>query len=553
MNNMSISKRLTIIFTILVFGIFSSSLYSFYLLETTAARGNVLYQNYGHLQGNVALVYADFKEVKIQIRNVLYLYADDSQMQTASIDSAKLSMNSFSSNIIQVKEQLLDQSAVDLCSLAETNINTYFSDVNTCLSLIASGKLKEAQEYFAANGVASANAAEAYLLQLIEELEIYAEAYSSETSSTNKASAIGMIIGSLIIVGISICLAVYLNRSIELPLLRMTEVAKKLSQGDIHVSVEREGNNEIGDLQESFSEMITNIQQQTNIIQQISQGNLQLQAHPKSDRDVMNQALKQLLDDNNNILSNIKASTMQISAGSGQIATASQNLAQASTEQASAVEEISSSIADIADKTKANASRAAEAKQLVDTAKNNALSGNAEMQEMISAMNDINASSQDIYKIIKVIDDISFQTNILALNAAVEAARAGKHGKGFAVVAEEVRNLAEKSSVAASETAAMIENSIQKANRGTSLAAETAAALDEIVNSIEQIVALVSTIAADSNEQATATAQINQALSQVANATQSNSATSEECAAASDELSSQAERLKALLMNFRLR
>ena len=101
-------------------------------------------------------------------------------------------------------------------------------------------------------------------------------------------------------------------------------------------------------------------------------------------------------------------------------------------------------------------------------------------------MGGINISSKKIAEITKVIDGIAFQTNLLALNAAVEAARAGEHGKGFAVVAEEVRNLAQRSAAAAKDTAELIDDCVDKANKGTELTNKCKETLQGIVDDVKQ-------------------------------------------------------------------
>ncbi len=348
-------------------------------------------------------------------------------------------------------------------------------------------------------------------------------------------------------------LGAYVLRSISLSLKQIVKAIKIVGDGGVNVELKKVCNDEFGVIIDALEETVDNVRHDAEIANRIAEGDMSMNVEPRTDIDVLGVAFKKLIDDNNHILGNIREASMQVTTGSSQVASASQSLAQGSTEQASALEEITASIDDIAERTKINAAEANNANKLVIETKAGAVKGNAQMKEMMVAMNEINESSENISKIIKVIDDIAFQTNILALNAAVEAARAGAHGKGFAVVAEEVRNLAAKSAQAASETAELIENSIHKVEKGSKLAEETGAALGEIVDNIDKIVKIISEIATASNEQATAVTQIDQALGQVSHVVQSNSATSEQCAAASEELSNQAMRLRELISKFKLR
>ena len=357
-----------------------------------------------------------------------------------------------------------------------------------------------------------------------------------------------MVLGLISIVG----LGVYVSRSIRMSLKQIVKAIKIVGEGGVDVELKKFCNDEFGEIVDALLETVGHIKDDAEVAYQIAEGDLSMTITHRSDIDVLGNAFNKLVTDQNHILGNIKEASMQVTTGSEQVASASQSLAQGSTMQASSLEEITASISEIADRTKVNASQANNANDLVREAKEGAVRGNAQMGEMIDAMNDINNSSENISKIIKVIDDIAFQTNILALNAAVEAARAGAHGKGFAVVAEEVRNLAGKSAQAASETAELIEDSISKIAKGSKLAENTAKALDTIVGNIDKIVELISNIALASNEQATAITQIDQAIGQVSDVVQSNSATSEQCAAASEELSNQAHRLRELIANFKL-
>ena len=332
----------------------------------------------------------------------------------------------------------------------------------------------------------------------------------------------------------------------------LIKITKEIAKGNMDVEIKKIYNDEFGLIIDEYVLMAENIRAQAMLAQAVANGDMTVDVIAASDVDTMGNALRMLVERNGNALGNINDAAYQVMTSASQVASASDALAQGSTEQASAIEQITSSISEIAEKTRENAAQANHAANLVGEAIRDVEHGNEEMREMVIAMEDINKSSESISKIIKVIDDIAFQTNILALNAAVEAARAGDAGKGFAVVAEEVRNLAAKSAAAASETAELIEDSIAKVAVGSRLADETAKALEDISNAVKESETIINNIAESSNYQATAVAQINQGIGQVSQVVQTNSATSEECAAASEELSSQAVRMRDLLSIYKL-
>nr|WP_312579464.1 HAMP domain-containing methyl-accepting chemotaxis protein [Sedimentibacter sp.] len=396
-------------------------------------------------------------------------------------------------------------------------------------------------------------------LDNMSELQLLAD---NLTLKSNRAIVI-----MIVIMIFSMLVALYISlkyaRIITSPIKRMVILAEKLSHGEVNIGTDGKSTNEkralikstdeIGSLIAAFDGMIENIRSQALIVEKIASGDLTVDVDVRSDKDLLGKKLFELVQKNNEILSNIELAAEQVAAGSRQISDSSISLSQGATEQASSIEELTASIEEIDLQTKRNADYANQANELSERTKLNAIQGNNQMKEMLNAMDEINISSSNISRVIKVIDDIAFQTNILALNAAVEAARAGQHGKGFAVVAEEVRNLAARSAEAAKETTVMIEGSIKKAEVGTQIANETASALNGIVEDITKAASLVNDIAVASNEQASGISQINQGIMQVSVVVQTNSATSEESAAASEELSSQAELLKEQIEKFKLK
>ncbi len=250
-----------------------------------------------------------------------------------------------------------------------------------------------------------------------------------------------------------------------------------------------------------------------------------------------------------NLAGNLGHASDQVGSSSSEIAGASQQMAAGASEQAASLEEIAASLQEMSSATQQTAANASSTNEETVSAAEAARKGVQAMSHLSSVIGEIKKSSDETARILKTIDEIAFQTNLLALNAAVEAARAGEAGKGFAVVAEEVRNLAQRSAEAARNTATLIETSQQSADGGVKATQEVGAILHEITGSVDRVKQLVGDVATASREQAEGIGEINTAVSRLDQVTQTNAASAEESAAASQDLERQADTVKHAVMD----
>ncbi len=553
-NDMTVKAKITMFsIMMMVLMILISGVGIWSATNINKARSN-RYNNYAMGQYYLSNAYSNFADIKVRLRNILYIYSEDPITLQSEINDVQTYKETVKENLGKFEERLnnLDSTIRSNYESVDAHMNEYIEFGEGLIQLVRSGRIEQAMAELSTTGVATASKVETELLKLIENME-KASAENNEKVEFNLTATM-VVLGVVAILALIITLSysLVLTKAITGPVKKLAVAAKKMAVGDVDVDCKKIYNDDLGSLMDNFSDMANAIKEQARIADVIAKGDFTIEVTPRSDKDILGKALQRLVADENITLNSIKEAGTQITIGSEQVANASQALAQGSTEQASALEQVTASMDEVTQRTKDNATKAGEADSLVNNIKEMATSGNDQMKSMIQAMDSINESSETISKIIKTIDDIAFQTNILALNAAVEAARAGVHGKGFAVVAEEVRNLAAKSASAASETAEMIEDSIRKIANGTKLAEETGKSLDEIVVSIEEIVGLINNIAISSNDQSTAISQIDQAIAQVSTVVQTNAATSEQCAAASEELSNQAVTLKTLIEQYKL-
>ncbi|MCL2015180.1 MAG: methyl-accepting chemotaxis protein [Defluviitaleaceae bacterium] len=349
-----------------------------------------------------------------------------------------------------------------------------------------------------------------------------------------------------------------LSDAIDRPVVEIRNAMKKLGTGSFDIKIEGDYAGDFLLIKTAFNDTIKflndYIKEISGLLSAMAAGDLTRTTQHEyiGDFREIKTSLDNITHTMHRTISEIGSASDQVLGGAKQISTSAMELANGATEQASSVEELTASIDLINQQTRENANNAENASSLASGSTENARSGNEAMKKMLEAMLQIKNASNDISKIIKVIQDIAFQTNLLSLNASVEAARAGEHGKGFSVVADEVRSLAARSQTAATETTTLIESSIERVDVGSSIATTTAEALDVIVGNASEVMRTIKSISSSSRDQAEAIEQISIGLAQISQVVQNNSAVSEETAAASQELNSQAEVLHQLVAYFKL-
>ncbi len=377
---------------------------------------------------------------------------------------------------------------------------------------------------------------------------------------------------------LALALGLALIRTISRPVTAVARAARRLAEGDLTVEELRiRSRDETGEMAAAFNRMVRDLRA---LLAQIRDASTQLARSSQEVSAAAGQAAS--------ATSQIASAIEQVARGTSQqsdtaaetaramdqLRRAIDQIAAGARNQAEGVESTSRTVEEMARAIDDVARAAQEVAEVAAEALSSARSGGEAVRETLDGMERIRATaeqaaervrqlgqqSQEIGNIVQLIRDIADQTNLLALNAAIEAARAGEHGKGFAVVAEEVRKLAERSSRATHEIAALVASiqqgvhaAIEAMSAGTDevaagsrRAGATGTALAQILAAMERTNEKAQAICTATERVSAGTAAVVRAMNEVAGITEENTAATQEMSAASEQVARAIQQVAAI-------
>lgn len=372
-------------------------------------------------------------------------------------------------------------------------------------------------------------------------------------------SVILIIVGAIGIL-ITIAWGKGLALSIVTPIRELEKVAALFAEGKFDVDIQYESEDEFGQVAERFRKTSKGLEQVladlNYMIGEFAKGNFTVRSQAREaytgDFNTVLQQLVSMVDQISDTLRAIGESSEQVAGGSEQLAESAQDIAQGATDQAAAVEELLATVTEVTEQVEENTKSTDRVHDKAKIVGREAENSQQKMAELTQAMQRISETSKQIESVIVQIEGIAAQTNLLSLNASIEAARAGEAGKGFAVVAEQIRKLAEDSSASADTSKKLLENSLREVDNGNVITQETAAALNEVIGGLDGIILEVANIRTASDRQVISIREIEKGMEQINDVIQTNSASSEEASATSEELAAEAQNLDAIIGRFKL-
>ena len=215
-------------------------------------------------------------------------------------------------------------------------------------------------------------------------------------------------------------------------------------------------------------------------------------------------------EERDRLLDNTQKNIIQLAEESGKISSLVEG-------QASAIEENASSITQMVSNINSVTEMVKKAKVLSDQLTGISSTGATEVKKSMELIQSITEKSQRMSEVTKVIQAVASQTNLLAMNAAIEAAHAGTAGAGFSVVADEIRKLAESTSVSTKEIKELIDDMITVVGTSSQSMKDTNTVFGQINQSVQEQAQIVETISNAMEEQSIGASETLKVTTEISN------------------------------------
>ena len=619
-----------------------------YYLRQIDAADTKLYQNQLVPIGQLANLATAFQRTRVNLRDLLLATTpEEGQTYVSTIKELATEIDQTSADY---EKLIVSNEMKTLYARFTKDYSDFLPFRDQIIALALANKDAEALAYMRGDALAAAKAVETDIdeMEVMKETQAK-DSSAANTASANQASTI-MIMSIVISVLLAIGFGVVISNSIANPLAFLTRLARSISVGDLVRDVSeaekdkvRLRKDEIGEISQAFDQLINYMQGMGKAATAIANNDLTVNVTPKSAKDELGNSFAQMTAGLQKVIGQMTDSAHAVATAStqlaraseqsglatGQIATTIQQVARGTADQtqgitktAESVEQMSRAIDGVARGAQEQANAVTKASQVasrisqaIEQVTNNAQSvtrdsaeaarysrdGAKTVKETIIGMEairnkvglskakvtEMGTRSEEIGAIVETIEDIASQTNLLALNAAIEAARAGEQGKGFAVVADEVRKLAERSSLATKEIAGLIkgiqktvseavsamqesagevesgvvransagevlnnileaaESVFRQAEQAGQAAAKVSVAAGELVSAVDSVSAVIEENTAATEEMAANSSELTQSIETIASVSEENSAAVEEVSASTEEVSAQVEEVSA--------
>lgn len=561
-NKMSIARKLRVM-TIIIAAIASmSGVISLILMARMGVSASDALDNYGFATGDIACALVKITDSRRCVRDIVN-YSMDPDNKKEAEEELKQVKAKFKEYYNSAKKTVNDSEGEALMKEIDTKLAAYQKEQSRILELTNDDNIN----------IAGINE------EMKEKLDPeYDALYQAALNLLNNKKEVGhkvertlvlTCIVSVVIVLAMIILAILLSlrasarvvKGIAVPLKKTVDAAHGIIDGNLHVDVEVETEDEVAELCNSFVRMSHNlrviIEDIRYLLGEMAKGNFDLHTSCEEkyvgDYAPIIQAMRGINISLSGSFSEINDSAKQFANASNNIAEASVGLAEGATDQASAIEELFATSDTVNNEVQKSAKSVADTNDKMHEVGKLADDSREKMNELRHAMTKITEASESIAEIVTTIEEIATQTNLLALNASIEAAHAGEAGKGFSVVAVEIGKLASDSASAVNDTRELIQSALDEVKRGNLISDETVESLGEMVSHIEETVKLSESVQEATAAQAEAMQEISKGIEQISNVVESNSATAQETSAMSEELSAQAESLENLVAKYKFR